>query len=298
MAMNIPSPIQLLRGTHKSIVGSSKAAGSLFMDSDTGTLLVHTGDSLNIIARMFNDPIASPTIYVDAERGDDSNSGFSSESPVKTIDRALCLTGAINSVFIPTINLAAGTYDTEVVELPNCIVMGDSMDTTFINMSYFKNESKFVSINNVTISVTKVDFNTIAFSSYEGTLHILNSRLKASGAVNAVLYGGDNSYVYVSKLELDLTDITGKSIISANFSSAVNLHGLSIKGNASIEYTVFAFGNSYVYISPTEPIVNNGTVDGSRYRVVYGSILVTEGQGATAIPGTSEGTTASNGYYY
>ena len=298
MAMNLRNPIQLLRGTGRDIASQTGKEGALYFDTETGTLLVHNGSELNILTRVFNDPILSPTIYVDAENGDDSNYGFSESAPVKTFDRALVLTNVVNSVFISNIKLAAGTYITEVKEVPNCIIMGDSMDTTFINMPYFKNESKYVSVNNVTITASSVDNNTIAFSSYEGTLHFINTRLRASGDVNAILYGGDNSYVYISHVELDMTNVNGRSLIYSNFSSAINLYDLHIRGNVTVDYTVFALGNSYIFIDPNGPIVNHGTVTGSRYRAAYGSVIATDGQGATAIPGTSDGTVAGNGYYY
>ena len=300
MAMNLLNPIQLLRGTSASIAAAQGKEGTLYYDKSRGVLITKNTAAFDTHVRVFDDTSVSQSRDVDAVNGSDDNSGFSDTEPVKTIDKAFWLCLVRTGVQKPTIRLAAGTYSTDIVDFPDCIIVGSGIDATIIDVPYVKKQSGVLHISDCEIRSNGVDSSNSSITVYGANFWTDNVRLNILSNCTTSIYFGDSSYGYIHNSIVNANNRTiDGSLIATNFGSCVNISTLELDGNITVDRAVVASGgNCYIEIGEGTKITTTGTVTGPRYLAYNGGIIASNGSGTNAIPGTKAGSVASGGAYY
>lgn len=300
MAMNLLNPIQLLRGTSASIAAAQGKEGTLYYDKSRGVLITKNTAAFDTHVRVFDDTSVSQSIYVDAANGSDDNSGFSDTEPVKTIDKAFWLCLVRTGVQKPTIRLAAGTYSTDIVDFPDCIIVGSGIDATIIDVPYIKKQSGVLHVSDCEIRSNRVDSINSSITVYGANFWTDNVRLHILSNCTRGIYFGDSSYGYMNNSIISANNLTiGDNLIAVHFGSCLLISTLELDGNINVNRAVvFSSGNSYVHITTGTKITATGTVTGSRYTIYDGAIIYSGGSGPNAIPGTKAGSVDSGGAYY
>ena len=295
MAMNLHNPIQLLRGTTKAIDAANSAVGTQFYDTGRGILRVKRSDEgFDDMSRAWGSVSNRPDIYVDANNGSDDNAGFDESSPVQTIDKALYLSTLVNSCRVPSIHLAPGTYDTDLVFFAPCIIQGSDKNTCIINIPFVETFNIYVFINNCTVNVQSINDASNAISVYGGCFKLQDCIIGASQNGTAFAYAGDNGYFYISDCDINFDNRVYNQLLSTNYSSAALIRNLTIHGSVTVDTAVCSCnGNSFFGISN---FTTDGTVTGRRYYIYNNSSISVAGAGEHAIPGTIDGTVDSGTY--
>lgn len=300
MAMNLLNPVQLLRGTSAAIAAAQGKEGTLYYDKSRGVLITKNTAAFDTHVRVFDDTSVSQSIYVDAVNGSDDNSGFSDTEPVKTIDKAFWLCLVRTGVQKPTIRLAAGTYSTDIVDFPDCTIVGSGIDATIIDVPYVKKQSGILHVSDCEIRSNGVDSDNSSITVYGVNFWTDNVRLNILSNCAKGIYVGDSSYGYMHNSIVNANNLTiGSSLIDTNFCSCLHISTLKLDGNITVNSAVISSGgNCYVKIVTGTKITATGTVTGSRYLAYSGGIIDSGGSGANAIPGTEAGSVESGGAYY
>ena len=275
MAMNLRNPIQLLRGTSASIAAEQGKEGTLYYDKNRGVLITKNTAGFDTHVRVFDATSVSQSIYVDAVNGSDDNSGFSDTEPVKTIDKAFWLCLVRTGVQKPTIRLAAGTYSTDLVDFPDCIIVGSGIDATIIDVPYVKKQSGVLHVSDCEIRSNRVDSSNNSITVYGVNFWTDNVRLNILSNCTSGIYFGDCSYGYMHNSIISANNITiGDNLISVPFGSCLLISTLELDGNITVNgAVVFSSGNGYVHITTGTKITATGTVTGSRYTIYDGAII-------------------------
>lgn len=300
MAMNLSNPIQLLRGTTAAIAAAQGKEGTLYYDKSRGVLMTKNTAAFDTHVRVFDNTSVSQSIYVNAVNGSDDNSGFSDTEPVKTIDKAFWLCLVRTGVQKPTIRLAAGTYSTDIVDFPDCIIVGSGIDATIIDVPYVKKQSGVLHVSDCEIRSNGVDPSNASITVFGVNFWTDNVRLNILSNCTTGIYFGDSSYGYMHNSIIRANNLTiGDNLISVHFGSCLLISTLELDGNITVnKAVVFSSGNSYVHITTGTKITATGTVTGSRYAIYDGAIIYSGGSGPNAIPGTKAGSVDSGGAYY
>ncbi|MAP96052.1 MAG: hypothetical protein CMK07_13990 [Ponticaulis sp.] len=250
---------------------------------------------------------ADRTYYVDASTGSDSNTGLSSGAAFATINHALSVAYGLDlSGYDVTIQCADGTYS-ENVSVDGALV-GRGLLTLRGNTSLPGNcviqpvsDAALTARNRARLSVEGFDFQGV-------TRHVdvdTGAKVTISNAVNFsacsqyhLIADGPDSEISCGA---DYTVSGGaqyhwRSTFGA-FISVTNMT-LTISG-AGLAFTRFASGLSLaiIYCSGITFAGDHATVTGQRYRVDENSVIRTGGGGATYLPGSASGATATGGQY-
>jgi len=299
MASNLLNPIQLLRGTSAAIAAAQGKEGTLYYDMQRGNLIARGVTDVHTFPRVVSEDNVQPTIYVDAASGDDNNSGFTAEEPVKTLNKAFWLCN-IRVGLLPTIiSLADGTYATSVADFPDCIIHGHSKENTIINIPHFSKSHGYIQIYNCTLSCSS-SFEGSVFYTYNTNIALDTVCIRALSDCDIVFYCGDSGYSYLYNCELYGDNIAvSNAILYCNFSSSINTTNILFSGSFNVSGSVVvAGGNSYFLINKGTAISNNGQLTGKRYTAYSGGIISSGGTGTNAIPGTEDGSVGTGGAYY
>lgn len=299
MAMNLRNPIQLLRGTSAAIAAAQGKEGTLYYDTARNLLATSNGASLNYQVCVYNSVTNTPNIYVDSTNGDDNNSGFSSESPVKTLDKAIWLCKTLNSLVVPNIYMAKGEYTIGAYELPSCTLSGtgENSDSIIVYCSQFYTRN-YIQVSNITVDIEVSDESKSAFYVVNGFLYMDNCKSNILANCSSVFDARANSYVFVSNTEINTNNIKCGTVIFADFVSAINInYPSSFTGGAS-STTAFAYAANSSTMDFDASLTFSGSYTGKRYLAVTGAIIFSHNSGANYLPGDAAGTTSYGGAYY
>ena len=299
MAMNLLNPIQLLRGTNAAINAAQGKEGTLYYNNMYRTLDMKGSDALYHGVRTFDTPSDSPAIFVDAENGDDSNSGIDVESPVKTIDKAFWLCNLRNSIVRPSIMVRPGSYESSITKLPDCYINGDSKDTVTIQFDSIVapyGKALYFSKAHIQINGLHDDVSIIGYNSY---VYFDDCYIKINADSNGVLCSYDSSYMFISNCMIDTQNLTVASVFKTICCSALVINGTNnIVGNTNVTAgTAAVYSNSIISIYGNA-VGYSGTITGRKYTVNSGGVIETSGIGANAFPGTIDGVLTNGGAYY
>ena len=299
MAMNLLNPIQLLCGSSGAIAAAQGKEGTLYYDTQRGNLITRGATAVHTFPRVVSEDNVQPTIYVDAANGDDNNSGFSAEEPVKTLDKALWLCNTRIGLYPTIIQLADGTYAINEDVFPDCIIQGSSRENTIINVSYFGKLYGYIELYDCTIRCSSAYYDVIFFT-YGTNSNLRNVKIEALSDCATVFYCGDSGYANLDNCEIYGNNITvTEAVLYCNFCSAINTNNIDLSGSFNVTGSVVtAGGNSNFIINQGTHITNSGQVTGKRYYAYGGSVIDTGGAGANVIPGTLDGYTINGGGYY
>lgn len=266
---------------------------------------------------------SSPTYYVNASTGNDSNNGLTSGTAFATLQKAANTAISLNlNGFNVGITVANGTYAT--VNLPtingsgiitftgntgspsSCIIQnasgsaitaGSSGATWVFNGFQLQSSGAsssdagcaLAAVGNSTINLNNIVFGTCQgghISAVNGAVVTLGGNLTISGGLtaNALLNG---VHLYCG----------GSAIIqSAGWATGTGRPPLTISTAVSLPYFVAASSNALVEVLYAS-ITNPGNVTGQRYSVILNAIVNTSGAGSSYYPGTIAGTTGTGGQY-
>lgn len=299
MAMNPRNPIQLLRGKSSSIDSVVGKEGSLYYDTNLGILAIDNGDSFHHHIRVFGDVINSPSIYVDSNSGDDNNSGFDIDNPVKSLDRALWLCNIRSSIHEPIIYLAGGDYSTSCVNFPNCNIQGSGIGVCNLFLSNIETRSRYARIYDCNVNFTNTAADIAMIASYGSYYTFERCAIYVNAAtVQRFAYSGDGGYLLFEDCVYKSNNTFTNNIMYAGNNGYIYIQSMDITGNITNEsgyQTVYA-NSGYVKVGSFT--TSTGSVTGRRYYATQGGYISVSGQGANAIPGTEEGYVSASGYYF
>ena len=296
MASNLLNPIQLLRGTSAAIAAAQGKEGTLYYDTDRDVLVTRGASSTNIVVRSYEENAKSPTIYVDAVNGNDNNSGFTEDSPLKTFEHAMFLTTVRYGIRRPNIKLYPGDYYYDNAT-------GVSFDRS-IDIQAIGDTKPNLYMNATSVYVAYPSFSGINIHLL-GRLSIHNSYVRVSKSniyvdytesVGGVLYCSRNSVLETDTIIIDGTNKNTYMLMRADFNSAIILSNATIQNVNAQGSVVWSERGSIIYTSTD--ITDGGNVTGKRYTIGAGGTISVGGRGENAIPGTIAGTKVSIDTYY
>jgi hypothetical protein len=254
---------------------------------------------------------AGLSLYV-ATTGNDSNSGTSSGSPFLTIQKAIDVAvGYHLSIYNITINIAAGTYDTDTAIILKSYATGGGI---IILSGSLTTPADYV-LTNTSSSYNGIVIMAVASGTYR--LEGLKLVCDASGQM-CISSSGPTTFLYLRKLDFGLAK---SAHIKANAGAVIsNFDGYTISGNVTsghhLDLRAGAMATGYGQITLTntpswgghfvfadvgglaqlESYSYSGSATGSRYSARAGGIIATFG-GADVLPGNSAGSVSSGGIY-
>lgn len=245
---------------------------------------------------------ANRTYYV-ATTGSDSNNGLSAGAPFLTIQKAVDVAATLDaSIYTVTIQLAAGTYTTGVTLKP---VLGAAAPVLQGNTA------------DPAAQLISLAGGTCINGANCGTWTVRGIKVQnTAGTGIAVSGAGANlniSYLHFGACSVDQIQATGLGRVGINgpwtiAGGAVNhissyQQGQVIVGSYTCTLTgTPAFSNAFVQ-STILSMVNfgsptwSGSATGPRYAAHANATIVTNGAGATWLPGSSAGVTGTGGVY-
>lgn len=287
MAMNLLNPIQLLRGTSAAIAAAQGKEGTLYYDTDRGTLQVRGYDKLYAVPRLQEDILQSFVIHVNASAGSDSNSGYTQDKPLRTLNRALEIVQGICGIRRPIIRMYAGeyTWDDACAGIDTSIAFEGAESGVTLVIDGLGIYGAHVSFANMNIDMSKPIACQGALVIYDG----VTVKLTASAYQNVPIQSYWSSAVAINNTTIDGNDKTIDSLFIADGSSNIIFTGNNIVKNITCNMAVVTIiNNSHIYT--LYAIQNGGNVIGRRYRLQNGAVMNTSGIGPNAIPGTQDGT--------
>ena len=299
-----------LQNANEELVYAITQAG-LTPSSNDGTQLWQA-----INARLANVTLltTNTTFYVNASTGNDSNSGLASSSAFATIQ------GAINTIstrYIATqgvtIQIANGTYS------------GFNINTSMI--SSWTITGNIASPASVTVSAATAAINT------GRACQIFSTQVKISGILFTAYYeciNSNGSVVYIQNCSAAGLSSSSSAVGSYNSSSVQFIGNFNLSGNfyaafgcgqnsliafgyggyppnsatiaitAATNVTFFALAyqmSIIIFTSSQLTITGAASVTGSKYLSQLNSTIQTNGAGASYLPGSTAGVTATGGQY-
>lgn len=291
MALRIPSNIRQVHGTSAQVQNISTAAGSLFYDTGRELFLFSTQNGTKYLATAGDIRIRT-TIYVDSVNGSDDNTGFSEDSYLKTLDKAISLLNTVyNNQRDYTIKLAAGEYTCSVNVLPRFTdIDGAGIDKTTLIMPGLHQTNRTTVLRNMTINISDYS-GSFCLAFYTCHVTFNNVRINITGEANSsVIYVGDLSYMSTDNLSINCNNKSYKDLIFVNFQSVLNINintALTISDIECTRATITVGSGAIAFIEGNV----TGTVTGHRYYLYRGGSIQSAGKGANAIPGTIDGYT-------
>lgn len=296
MAMNLLNPIQLLRGTSAAIAAAQGKEGTLYYDTDRNILVTKGTASTNLSIRSYEDNSTSPTIYVDAVNGNDNNSGFTEDSPLKTFERAIFLTTVRYGIRRPNIMLYPGDYyynNNESVCFDRSVdirAIGDTKPNLYMNItSVYASYPSFSGLN----------IHFLGCLSIHGSyVRVTNSNIYVdyTETIGGALYCSRSGVLECENVVIDGTNKNTYILLRADFNSAIILSNATIQNVNAQGSVVWSERGSIIHTSTD--ITDGGNVTGKRYTIEAGGTISVGGRGENAIPGTIAGTKASIDTYY
>lgn len=214
--------------------------------------------------------------------GNDSNTGLvnTSGGAFLTINRAIAATAALfQGAYTVTINIADGTYPVTVgaASAPTYKIVGNVVNPENVILPRIDVERSTVEIAGVTLTEgASISTGAKVFMHDCRTAYIGTYVNAVCYAENIKVLAGSDVFAnasYFSVLELYAVDIPTSVSFSGSFAAATS--------GARVEF----FGQ------PT------GTATGKRYEVTGNGFMETYGGGASFLPGSVAGTTATGGQY-
>ena len=295
MASNLLNPIQLLRGTSAAIAAAQGKEGTLYYDTDRGTLQVKGSDRLYIVPRLQEDTTQSFVIHVNASTGNDSNSGYTPDKPLRTLNRALEIVQGVCGIRRPIIRMYAGEYTWDDDILPGLdisVAFSGAESGVILNMDGHGFYTCHASFTNMTINSSK------QLVMYTGFIEYINCTVNITGQIDGT--GCIQSYhsgaVMVQDTILDCNNnYCTYGYIADDGSSMLFIGDNNIIRNIQCYAVLDCSNGSSMRINRT--IQNGGNVTGRRYKIEVNSSINTSGKGPNTIPGSQDGTVDSTSVF-
>ena len=299
MASNLLNPIQLLRGTSAAIAAAQGKEGTLYYDIDRDVLVMRSSSRSNTCVRALSDPYGHPPIWVDAVNGDDNNSGFTEEKPIKTLAKAFELCVVRTSFEVPVIKLKTGTYQLANTDntLQSSVIIQGIEDNAIVEFPEVTIEFCNISFENIYIIIDGT------FRAVKALCDFTNCTITSTsvGTYNCVLLADHMSSFGFTGTTIDGSNIERESAISSVIGSSIHFGqtGGNIIRNVNATKAVCACTNAAI-INLGAAVGNGGNVIGKRYSVDQGGIILSHALGANALPGSEAGSANSEtgGTYY
>lgn len=258
-------------------------------------------------------PFLTPRSYfVNDSTGSDSNDGLSSGNPFKTIQKGITVTQSHNmNGFNATINVATGTYAPFICGAlngsGNVTIVGNLTTPTNVLIHATTGEAINVSAPGYILQGMAVQADANGSAPHQGA----GIRAQAVVVIQNMSFGVCSAaHRYVDPGGLILANGTSNGFPSAFlnitgnapyhiFSSGVVQESQTILNiNGTLAFTAFiSMQNLGVWFGPYSAINITGSVTGSRYSVSTNAIINTLGGGASYLPGSTAGSTATGGQY-
>lgn len=297
MTMKLLNPIQLLRGTSADIAAAQGKEGTLYYDTDRGTLQVRGYDKLYAMPRLQENILESFVIHVNASAGSDSNSGYTQDKPLRTLNRALEIVQGICGIRRPVIRMYAGdyTWDDSNPGIDTSVAFIGAESGVILNVSSLSVFSAYISFTNITILLSK------NIQALQASLGFTKCTITGdySTTTGSLIVSTRCSYIYISGTTIENNNKQCFYCVLADHSSCVIFsedNGSNTIRNISTSGATIGIGNnSAVYVQNT--IVNGGNVVGRRYFIDSMSIINVVGRGENDIPGDSSGVVQESSVY-
>ena len=299
MAMKLLNPIQLLRGTSAAIAAAQGKEGTLYYNTDRGILAARHATGLNTCVRTFDDSYSQPAIFVDAINGDDNNSGFDADKPVKTLSKAFWLCVARRSFMFPAIYLNTGTYYIEEIakNLHSSVFIKGAQDGVVIQCPDITLDFCDISMSDVSLVVNGSFRGTRAWCNFSNCTITSTS----VGSYDCVLIADHMSSFGLTNTTVDGSNIERASAVQSVIGSFLHFGqtGGNIIRNVNATKSVCLCTNAAI-INIGAAVKDGGNVTGRRYAVDQGGIILSHAFGANALPGSEAGAanTETGGAYY
>lgn len=249
---------------------------------------------------------ANRTYYVRTD-GNDSNNGLANTSggAFKTIQKAIDVVGGLDvSIYDVTIQVADGTYADGQITIKNftgsgtATLLGNTSDLTKVICQY--------SGSGDTITLTAIRSRwTIKGLKIEPSSNqqCVGVRANSSVILGANNYSATTSH-HIFLTGLSFVNITESYSVSGGGATHIRAENASVLQMSSGLTTTIsntpAFSSAWAYADRTSTVIAfsqtySGSATGSRFYVANGSLIFTNGGGASYFPGNSAGTGTNYG---
>ena len=250
---------------------------------------------------------AARTYYVRTD-GSDGNNGLANTSggAFATMQKALDVVGTLDlSIYNVTVQVGAGTY-TSGVSLSGAFVGAGSVTlrgdpTTPANVVISTTGTHCISVAGDGVHLNVSGFKLQTTSSGSCLSAGKGGRLSVTGSIE---FGASATYHCAADASnIDLTSV------SYRISGGAGVHFASVSGanisavNCTVTLTgTPAFSTAFAYATSLSMVVSllmsySGSATGKRYDIGGNSVVNTFGGGASALPGSTAGSTATGGQY-
>lgn len=263
------APLATLAGTEKIPLSQAGAKGHT------------TPEALKAFVGSVELLTADRNYYVRTD-GNDSNTGLvnTSGGAFLTINRAIAATAALfQGAYTVTINIADGTYPVIVgaASAPKYKIVGNVVNPENVILPQINVERSTVEIAGVTLTA-RVDISTGA------KVYIHDCR-------TAYISTSTNSVCFAQNIKV----LAGSDVFaSAAAFSVLELYAVDIPTSVSFSGSFAAATAGAWVVFDDQP---TGTATGKRYEVTGNGFMETYGGGASFLPGSVAGTTATGGQY-
>lgn len=285
---------------------SDKTANTAFIRQSMGAGLEYNSTTKQIETTLKY--AGRDLVFYVRTNGDDSNDGLTEGTAVATISKAFELSKEYYyGQYECTIDIGAGTFNIAdtlyIYKHPASVVIirGAGSSSTTIKSSYSgpyaiytTNSSTFTVLQGFTLEAMGATQYVIGMDSLS-MLNVANVVTRASSA--GLCYVSSGSRLGFTG-PVSHTTSSCVNMIVVNVNSVILLNNsVTLNGTVSTA-CVSAVNSGVVVVAAGSAPSMSGSVTGRRYNCSINGVINASGRGATFIPGTAAGTTATGGQYY